>query len=90
VLSRGKYVSPTLAEQLAKHLDAGGQRLPRLLSDREFEVMRRLGSASPFSDPGELAISAKTVTPTVPGFSRRCGHHQCRPRPLRRKVGLIA
>jgi len=44
----GKYVSPTLAEQLAKHLDAGGQRPPHeLLSDREFEVMRRLAVASP-------------------------------------------
>ncbi len=41
----GKYVSPTLAERLATHLDGGGQRPPHeLLSDREFEVMRRLGS----------------------------------------------
>src|SRR5207247_9979011 len=42
----GKYVSPTLAEHLAKHLVC---RLllanKKLLCDREFEVMRRLGSA---------------------------------------------
>ena len=60
----GKYVSPTLAEQLAKHLDAGGQRPPHeLLSDREFEVMRRLGSGLTVSQiASELAISAKTVS----------------------------
>lgn len=60
----GKYVSPTLAEHLAKHLDAGGQRPPHeLLSDREFEVMRRLGSGLTVSQiAGELALSAKTVS----------------------------
>jgi len=60
----GKYVSPTLAEQLATHLDAGVQRAPHeLLSDREFEVMRRLGSGLTVSQiAGELAISAKTVS----------------------------
>ncbi len=60
----GKYVSPTLAEQLATHLDDGGQRAPHeLLSDREFEVMRRLGSGLTVSQiAGELAISAKTVS----------------------------
>jgi two-component system invasion response regulator UvrY len=60
----GKYVSPTLAEQLAKQLDAGGQRAPHeLLSDREFEVMRRLGSGLTVSQiASELAISTKTVS----------------------------
>jgi len=60
----GKYVSPTLAEQLATHLDAAGQRAPHeLLSDREFEVMRRLGSGLTVSQIAtELAISAKTVS----------------------------
>ncbi len=60
----GKYVSPTLAERLATHLDAGVQRAPHeLLSDREFEVMRRLGSGLTVSQiAGELAISAKTVS----------------------------
>ncbi len=60
----GKYVSPTLAEQLATHLDGGGQRAPHeLLSDREFEVMRRLGSGLTVSQiASELAISAKTVS----------------------------
>ena len=62
----GKYVSPTLAEHLAEHLNggAGGQRAPHeLLSDREFEVMRRLGSGLTVSQiASELAISAKTVS----------------------------
>jgi len=60
----GKYVSPTLAEQLATHLDGGGERAPHeLLSDREFEVMRRLGSGLTVSQiASELALSVKTVS----------------------------
>ena len=62
----GKYVSPTLAEHLAQQLDAGAQRAGaphELLSDREFEVMRRLGSGLTVSQIAtELAISAKTVS----------------------------
>lgn len=60
----GKYVSPSLAEHLAAHLDTNGDRLPHeLLSDREFEVMRRLGSGLTVSQiAAELSISAKTVS----------------------------
>ena len=60
----GKYVSPSLAERLASQLDGGGQRAPHeLLSDREFEVMRRLGSGLTVSQiAGELALSTKTVS----------------------------
>jgi DNA-binding NarL/FixJ family response regulator len=60
----GKYVSPTLAEQLATQLDGGGQRaLHEQLSDREFEVMRRLGSGLTVGHIAEeLAISTKTVS----------------------------
>ena len=60
----GKYVSPSLAERLASQLDGGGQRAPHeLLSDREFEVMRRLGSGLTISQiASELALSAKTVS----------------------------
>ena len=60
----GKYISPTLAEQLAQHLEGGGQRAPHeLLSDREFEVMRRLGNGLTVSQiASELALSAKTVS----------------------------
>ncbi|MFI5210535.1 MAG: response regulator [Gemmatimonadales bacterium] len=60
----GKYVSPTLAEQLASQLDVAGERAPHeLLSDREFDVMRRLGSGLTVSQvAAELGISAKTVS----------------------------
>lgn len=60
----GKYVSPTLAEQLASQLHGEGKRAPHeLLSDREFEVMRRLGSGQTVTEIGrELGISAKTVS----------------------------
>jgi two-component system invasion response regulator UvrY len=60
----GKYVSPTLAERLAEQLDGGGERAPHeLLSDREFEVMRRLGNGLTITQiASELALSAKTVS----------------------------
>lgn len=60
----GKYVSPTLAERLAGHVDGDGQGAPHeLLSDREFEVMRRLGSGLTVSQiAAELALSPKTVS----------------------------
>ncbi|MEO8634591.1 MAG: response regulator transcription factor [Gemmatimonadales bacterium] len=60
----GKYVSPTLAEHLASQLDGHGERAPHeLLSDREFEVMRRLGSGLTVSQIAtELVLSAKTVS----------------------------
>ena len=60
----GKYVSPTLAERLAEQLDGGAERAPHeLLSDREFEVMRRLGNGLTITQiASELALSAKTVS----------------------------
>jgi two-component system invasion response regulator UvrY len=60
----GKYVSPTLAEQLAHHLGDSGRRAPHeLLSDREFEIMRRLGSGLTVSQiADELTLSVKTVS----------------------------
>src|SRR5256886_5561571 len=69
----GKYVSPTLAEQLAKHLDAGGQRPPpELLSDRGFEGMRPPRSGPPVSPiASERAPSAKTGSPHPAPVLRR-------------------
>jgi len=60
----GKYVSPTLAERLAEQLDGGAERAPHeLLSDREFEVMRRLGNGLTITQiASELGLSAKTVS----------------------------
>lgn len=60
----GKYVSDTLAEKLAGLIDSGGTRAPHeLLSDREFEVLRALGSGMTVKDvAAHLHISAKTVS----------------------------
>jgi DNA-binding NarL/FixJ family response regulator len=60
----GKYVSESLAEHLAGMVDGGRTRaLHELLSDREFEVLRALGSGMTVKDVAEqLRLSAKTVS----------------------------
>ncbi len=64
VVSGGKYISPSLAESLALSLDTAfdGPR-HETLSDREFQVMRLIGSGKTLADiADELALSAKTVS----------------------------
>src|SRR6476469_5998501 len=64
-VARGqKYVSQTLAEKLAGLVDsAGTQAAHERLSDREFEVLRALGSGRAVKDVAEqLKLSAKTVS----------------------------
>lgn len=60
----GKYVSESLAEQLAGMVDNGRTRAPHeLLSNREFEVLRALGSGMTVKDiADQLRLSAKTVS----------------------------
>ncbi len=60
----GKYVSEMLAEKLAGLVDNGGTRWPHeRLSDREFEVLRALGSGMAVKDVAEqLNLSAKTIS----------------------------
>ncbi|HYL82498.1 MAG TPA: response regulator transcription factor [Candidatus Acidoferrum sp.] len=60
----GKYVSPALAERLAIHIHGDAQQaLHERLSDREFEVMRRLGSGLTVSQiAAEMSLSVKTVS----------------------------
>lgn len=60
----GKYVSPTLAEKLATGLEAGGLAAPHeSLSDREYEVLRALGSGLTVKEVAEqLKLSSKTVS----------------------------
>jgi DNA-binding NarL/FixJ family response regulator len=60
----GKYVSEALAEQLASHLHDGQEGpLHTRLSDREFDVMRRLGSGQSGSQiAAELGLSPKSVS----------------------------
>lgn len=60
----GKYVSSTLAERLATGLEAGGTGASHeVLSDREFEVLRALGSGLSVKEVGaSLGLSPKTVS----------------------------
>jgi DNA-binding NarL/FixJ family response regulator len=59
----GKYVSETLAEKLAGLMDHGSQSPHERLSDREFEVLRALGSGMTVKDvAAQLQLSAKTVS----------------------------
>lgn len=59
----GKYVSDTLAEKLAGLVDNGTRAPHELLSDREFEVLRALGSGMTVKEVAEqLHLSAKTVS----------------------------
>jgi two-component system invasion response regulator UvrY len=60
----GKYVSPALAEQLASQVQGGLDAAPHeKLSDREFEVMRGLGSGLTVGEvAAKLGVSPKTVS----------------------------
>jgi two-component system invasion response regulator UvrY len=60
----GKFVSETMAERLAGMVDGGRARAPHeALSDREFEVLRALGSGMMVKDvASQLRLSAKTVS----------------------------
>lgn len=60
----GKFVSEALAERLAGLVDNGRTPSPHeRLSDREFEVLRALGSGMAVKDVAEqLKLSAKTVS----------------------------
>jgi two-component system, NarL family, invasion response regulator UvrY len=64
VFRGGRYVSPALAEQLASRLGAEFAGAPHeLLSDREFEVLRRLGAGYTVKQvASELRLSPKTVS----------------------------
>jgi DNA-binding NarL/FixJ family response regulator len=64
VFRGGRYVSPALAEQLASRLGAEFAGAPHeLLSDREFEVLRRLGAGHTVKEvASELGLSPKTVS----------------------------
>jgi DNA-binding NarL/FixJ family response regulator len=60
----GKYVTPSLAEKLAFELESDAHRQPHeTLSDREYQVLCRLGSGDTVKDiAASLALSPKTVS----------------------------
>ena len=64
VLAGGRYVSASLAEKLAVTLDKKGGEFPhQQLSDREFQVLRMIGSGKTVSEIAEeLSLSVKTVS----------------------------
>ena len=63
ILSGKKYVSPSLADKLARHLNEGTPKLPHeLLSDREDQVMRYIASGKTATEiASELSLSVKTI-----------------------------
>jgi len=64
IVGGGRYVSATLAEKLALDLREGADKpLHELLSDREFQVLRRIASGKTVKDIAEeLSLSVKTVS----------------------------
>ncbi|RME96077.1 MAG: DNA-binding response regulator [Verrucomicrobia bacterium] len=64
ILRGGRYISPALAERLAAVLEEGGGRPPHeRLSNREFEVLVRLGRGQTVKQIAlELHLSEKTVS----------------------------
>jgi DNA-binding NarL/FixJ family response regulator len=64
ILAGGRYVSPALAENLAFGVKKDLTRTPHeTLSDREYEVMSRIGSGKTVSEIAEeLSLSPKTIS----------------------------
>ena len=63
VLSAGKYVSASLAERLATNLSSPGGALHESLSDRELQVLCRIGAGKTVKEIGaELSLSEKTIS----------------------------
>ncbi len=63
IITGGKYVSSSLAEQLVEELETGGDKpLHETLSDREFQVMRMIAAGKTRNEIAqELSISLSTV-----------------------------
>jgi two-component system, NarL family, invasion response regulator UvrY len=62
VLSGGKYITPTLAEQLAVQLQLSNRPPHETLSNREYQVMLLIAAGKAPKEIGdELSLSVKTV-----------------------------
>jgi DNA-binding NarL/FixJ family response regulator len=69
ILSGGRYVSPALAETLASDLSGdSGRPAHESLSDREFDVLRRIGSGKTV---GQIAEELHLSVPTVSTYRAR-------------------
>jgi DNA-binding NarL/FixJ family response regulator len=64
VLGGGKYISRTLAERIADHLDSNIQKPPHEnLSDREFQILCMLASGKKLKDISKaMSLSIKTIS----------------------------
>ncbi len=63
VVSGKKYVGATLGELLANSLEKGNDPPHALLSDREYQVFKRIASGKTVSEIAEeIALSVKTVS----------------------------
>ena len=64
VMSGRRYISPDLAEELARSLGEPNEKRPHeLLSDREFDTLRMLAAGKSLTEIAEsLSISPKTVS----------------------------
>jgi len=64
VVAGGRYISPSLAERMASYLTIDFRKAPHeRLSDREFLILRMIGSGKQVSQIAkELSISVSTVS----------------------------
>jgi DNA-binding NarL/FixJ family response regulator len=64
VLAGGRYITPSIAERMALDLARPKDKAPHeILSDREYQVFRRLAMGKTVKDIGaELALSVQTVS----------------------------
>src|SRR5436190_2068228 len=77
VLAGGRYVSASLAEKLAMNIDhPTDQPAHQSLSDREFQVLRMIGSGKTVSEiAAELSLSVKTVSTYRARILEKMGLH---------------
>lgn len=69
VASGKKYVSPTVAEQLAAALDVNNEQPPHeLLTNREFEVLKLIAAGLPLT---QIAEKLNLAVPTISTFRAR-------------------
>ncbi len=64
VLNGHKYITPSIAENLANHISMDVSKEPHeLLSDREFEIMKLIASGKPIQEISKmLSLSPTTVS----------------------------
>ena len=64
VVSGRKYITPTLAQELAEHFDKDNAQEPHSgLSDREFQTLVMIASGKTVSEiADQLSLSVKTIS----------------------------